>query len=212
MSCCDGEQFCQISNANGTVKADTGERNHEIAIFVWSNQNGHWATFIREQGADHGRIYHTRMEDQVAESYFFFEAREQETHSSEVFGYSIVGHLSATERQRVHDALVRHGSQDSNIPRPERGENCQNFVVSSLRVLENERLIDAGASEFFDAHHGVPGKDIEADAQREGRHWQRTLVMPTAAPDARFHDRAPPQPRRRLDTSAYETLLSGLKR
>ncbi|KAI0861311.1 hypothetical protein F4860DRAFT_476602 [Xylaria cubensis] len=195
------------SSSSSSKSAGGSNRDHELSVNFYSEDNGHWSTFVRQRGAKMGTIHHVRSDDARDQDKFYYDERAHNSISPSLYGKSVVGRLSSGEASRAQDSIRRYASNDDNIPRVSRQTNCQTFVGGALGHLEKDGLLKEGHSRYFAQHYGRRGEDIGRDLQRDGRHFELAdKQLPQGPPAARYGDRETRGPTGRLNMAAYRNL------
>lgn len=207
MSSKKSSQPSRSNSGDSSTSAGGSNRDHELSVNLYGQDNAHWSTFIRHQEETTGYIHHVRSDPVKHEDRFYYDERPHAYESPSLYGRSIVRRLSPGEANRVQDSIRRYADNEDNIPRVSRQTNCQNFVGGALGHLEQDGLLKPGHSEFFAQHYGRRSADVGRDLQRDGRHFEVVRrEEPQDAPAARFNEQPTRRPAKKLDMKAFAHL------
>ncbi|KAI1157613.1 hypothetical protein F5B18DRAFT_669251 [Nemania serpens] len=166
-----------------------GVRDHELSVDFYSPENGHWAAYSRHRDSQMGTIQHVRSDTRKDQDKFYYDEKSLSSKSPSLYGRSVVARMSSGEVARAQASIRDYASNDDNIPRVSRQQNCQTFVGGALGRLEREGLVRPGHSQYFSQQYGRPGTEIEKRLQEDGRHFERSAkdqLQTRSAPAARF--------------------------
>ncbi|KAI0442017.1 hypothetical protein F4803DRAFT_521108 [Xylaria telfairii] len=200
-------QPSRSGSGDSSKSAGGSDRDHELSVNFYSEEDGHWSTFIRHREANIGHMHHVRSDTDTDGDRFYYDERRHNYASPSLYGRSVVGRLSSGEANRAQESIRRYASNDDNIPRVSRQTNCQNFVGGALSHLEQDGLLKEGHGRYFAQHYGRRGEDIGSDLQRDGRHFELARrQQPPGPPAARFGDRETRAPTKKLNMEAFRNL------
>ncbi|OJJ66780.1 hypothetical protein ASPBRDRAFT_34893 [Aspergillus brasiliensis CBS 101740] len=168
----------------------------------------HWAIMIFKPGETVGDRYHVRKDLE-----FYYDTQRLPVESVSLYGRCELTQLSNTRRLRAARLLEAYGNETANLPKG--SQNCHDWTVGALGVLEEANLTPKGTEEYWACQIGKGPISIGRQLVEDGKPWVlKSIVEPAqkSPADATFGKTEESKPIGRLNLEDFAHLLGGAKK